>query len=214
MGYLRNLLASLDFASIGALLLRVTAVLLCLTVHELSHGWMAWRLGDPTAKREHRLSLNPLHHIDWFGLLAMLTVGFGWAKPVPVDPRYFKKPKQGMAWTALAGPLSNGVLTVLLLLLLRGTLLMENAVLLSYFLYQTALLSLGLGLFNLLPIPPLDGSKVLFALLPERYYVRLLRWENVGMLLLIALTVFDVGGNRLGSAIWTLYSLLLDWIVF
>ena len=73
---------------------------------------------------------------------------------------------------------------------------------------------LGLGLFNLLPIPPLDGSKVLFALLPERYYVRLLRWENVGMLLLIALTVFDVGGNRLGSAIWTLYSLLLDWIVF
>lgn len=107
MHYLENLFRQLDFASMGALGLRLVSVFLCLTVHETCHGAAAYALGDPTAKRMHRLSLNPLRHIDWFGLAMMVLCGFGWAKPVPVDPRYFKKPKKGMALTALAGPVSN-----------------------------------------------------------------------------------------------------------
>lgn len=106
MHYLSNLWAALDFGSMLDMVLRLAAVLLCLTVHETCHGLAAYALGDPTARRAHRLSLNPLRHIDWFGLLMMFAAGFGWAKPVPVNPNYFKKPKQGMALTALAGPVS------------------------------------------------------------------------------------------------------------
>ena len=101
--YLENLFHALDLGSVGSAAARMAAVLLCLTVHETCHGLAAYALGDPTAKSRHRLSLNPLRHIDWFGLLMMFAAGFGWAKPVPVDPRYFKKPKQGMGFTALAG---------------------------------------------------------------------------------------------------------------
>ena len=165
MGYLENLWNALDFGSLWDLLLRLVSVFLCLTVHETCHGLAALALGDPTAKRARRLSLNPLRHIDWFGLLMMVTVGFGWAKPVPVDPRYFRRPKQGMALTALAGPVSNFLLA--LVLLFAGRLVYDYAPYseanqrLLTFLLTTAILSLGLGLFNLIPIPPLDGSHVL-----------------------------------------------------
>ena len=110
--YLQNLFQALDVSSLTDAVLRVAAVFLCLTVHETCHGLAALALGDPTAKSMHRLSLNPLHHIDWLGLALMFTVGFGWAKPVPVNPNYFRKPKQG---TALAGPVSNLLLAVLFL---------------------------------------------------------------------------------------------------
>ena len=115
MHYLSNLWSALDFGSMLDMVLRLAAVLLCLTVHETCHGLAAYALGDPTARRAHRLSLNPLRHIDWLGLIMMVVAGFGWAKPVPVDPRYFKKPKQGMAITALAGPVSNFLLALVLL---------------------------------------------------------------------------------------------------
>ena len=112
MQYLTNLWNAVDFGSLRDILLRVAAVFLCLTIHETCHGLAAYALGDPTAKRAHRLSLNPLRHIDWLGLLMMVVAGFGWAKPVPVNPNYFKKPKQGMAVTALAGPVSNLLLAI------------------------------------------------------------------------------------------------------
>ena len=162
MHYLSNLWAALDFGSLLSTVTRLAAVLLCLTVHESCHGLAAYALGDPTARREHRLSLNPLRHIDWFGLLMMFVAGFGWAKPVPVNPNYFKKPKQGMAVTALAGPVSNLLLAILLLLIARGV-YVRAALTGSFsatwfaFLLDTASLSVGLGLFNLVPIPPLDG---------------------------------------------------------
>ena len=105
--YIQALLGQLDLSSALDAVLRAVSVLLCLTIHETCHGLAALSLGDPTAKSMHRLSLNPLRHIDWLGLLMMFAVGFGWAKPVPVDPRYFKDPKKGMALTALAGPVSN-----------------------------------------------------------------------------------------------------------
>ena len=199
-----------------AAILRVAAVFLCLTVHETCHGLAAYALGDPTAKREHRLSLNPLHHIDWFGFAAMLLVGFGWAKPVPVDMRYFKKPKQGMALTALAGPVSNFVLTVLALVGVRLVYPLYGLGwdLLFDFLVMVSYMSLGLGLFNLIPISPLDGSKVLFAFLPDAAYMKLMQVEKYGMIVLLALVWLGVGDNLLSSAIRTVYEWLTMIILF
>ncbi|MEG0779538.1 MAG: site-2 protease family protein [Oscillospiraceae bacterium] len=216
MHYIQNLIQSLDFSSVGTMALRVVSVLLCLVIHETSHGAVAYALGDPTAKRMHRLSLNPLRHIDWVGMAMMLLVGFGWAKPVPVDMRYFKKPKQGMALCALAGPVSNFLLAILLLLC--GRLVYETAAYTPFwdgcfnFLLSTAALSIGLGVFNLLPIPPLDGSKVLGALLPDSAYATLMRYERYGMLLLIVLSFTNFGGNLISGAIYGLYDLLVGLI--
>ena len=180
MSYLKDLFQALDMGSLTEAATRLLGVFLCLTIHETCHGLAAYAMGDPTAKSMHRLSLNPLRHIDWIGLCMMFFCGFGWAKPVPVDPRYFKKPKQGMAVTALAGPVSNLLLALLLLL---GTRLIYDFA--PYtgvwngifrFLFDTAILSIGLGVFNLVPIPPLDGSKVLAAFLPDRAYFQLMRY--------------------------------------
>ena len=211
MHYLSNLWAALDFGSLWDMLLRLAAVLLCLTVHETCHGLAAYALGDPTARQAHRLSLNPLRHIDWFGLLMMFLAGFGWAKPVPVNPNYFKKPKQGMALTALAGPMSNFLLAFIMLLAARifcdvASYSEANQRILDFIL-MVAILSIGLGLFNLVPIPPLDGSKVLFAVLPDRAYDQLMRYERYGMLVLFALVFFDVGSNALSRAISWVFDL-------
>lgn len=211
MHYLSNLWSALDFGSMLDMVLRLAAVLLCLTVHETCHGLAAYALGDPTARRAHRLSLNPLRHIDWFGLLMMFAAGFGWAKPVPVNPNYFKKPKQGMALTALAGPVSNFLLALLTLLAARifcdVAAYSETNQRILVFLLMVAVLSIGLGLFNLVPIPPLDGSKVLFAVLPDRAYDWLMRNERYGMLLLFALVFFDVGSNALSKTIQWVFDL-------
>lgn len=207
MPYLQNLWQELDFGSLGALALRLLAVFLCLTVHEVSHGLAAYAMGDPTARRMQRLSLNPLHHIDWFGLAAMLLCGVGWAKPVPVDPRYFKNPKRGMALCALAGPASNLVLAALLLLLASWG-AAAGAEGLTAFAFTTAYLSVGLGVFNLIPLPPLDGSKVLAAILPDRVYALWMRYERIGMLLVFALVLLGVGDNVLSRLI----ELVFFWI--
>ena len=209
LGYLHTFWEQFDWAALLNTLQRVLGVLLCLTVHETCHGLAAYAMGDPTAKRMHRLSLNPLHHIDWLGLASMLICGFGWAKPVPVDMRYFKNRRAGMAITALAGPVSNFLLAFAALfaasLLFRLAPAGEFMVWLFYFLLTTAMLSIGLGLFNLVPIPPLDGSKVLFALLPERAYYTLMRYERYGMAVLLLLVWLDVGGGYLSEAIYRVF---------
>ncbi len=200
---LSDLWNSLDFSAILYALTRLAAVLLCLSVHETAHGMAAWALGDPTARGRRRLSLNPLQHIDWFGLAAMLLVGFGWAKPVPVDPNQMKNPKSGMALTALAGPVSNLLLS-LVLFFAAGLVYRHGPTMLFplfSFLVMAATLSIGLGLFNLIPIPPLDGGKVLFALLPEHLYWRLLRYERYGILLVYALVFFGALDGFLSGAI-------------
>ena len=215
--YLQELLQALDVVSLMDAVLPTAAVLLCLTVHETCHGLAAYALGDPTAKSMHRLSLNPLHHIDWFGLAMMFVAGFGWAKPVPVDPRYFKKPKQGMAVTALAGPVSNFLLAVLLILISKAIYLYApytavwDAVF-TFCLYTAAPLSIGLGLFNLLPIPPLDGSKVLGVLLPDEAYSKLMRYERYGILLLLALSLLGVTGNFISGVIVRVYETMFNLI--
>lgn len=204
---MRLLLDNLDWDSLLSFILRLAAVLLCIMVHEVSHGLAAYALGDPTAKAGHRLSFNPLRHIDPFGALMMVTVGFGWARPVPVDMRYFKNPKAGMAITSLAGPLSNFLLAYVALVLYSGLLPLsqlrtasQGLTVFMSFLVTVALLSLGLGIFNLIPFPPLDGSKVLGALLPNRVYYSLLRYERFGMLLLMALLCMGVLDTPLSVA--------------
>ena len=213
----QNFIQALDVSALSGFLLRLVGAFLCLTVHETCHGAAAYALGDPTAKSMHRLSLNPLRHIDWMGFAMMLVVGFGWAKPVPVDMRYFKKPKQGMALTALAGPVSNFVLAALLMLGARGiyhyaayTVVWDT---LFNFLLDTAALSIGLGLFNLIPIPPLDGSKVLGALLPDGAYMKLMHYERYGMVLLLLLAVTDFGGQWLSRGIAAVFELFVNLIV-
>lgn len=211
MHYLTNLWNTLDFGTLRDAAVQLLAVLFCLTVHETCHGLAALALGDPTAKRQHRLSLNPLRHIDWFGLLMMLVAGFGWARPVPVNPNYFKKPRQGMALTALAGPASNLLLALLLLIPARLIYTYAHYSVFNQtaldFLTSTAALSIGLGLFNLIPIPPLDGSKVLAVLLPERAYRWLMRYERFGIFALWLLVALGVGGRYMSFAIRWVYTL-------
>lgn len=211
MHYLTNLWNALDFGTLRDAAVQLLAVLFCLTVHETCHGLAALALGDPTAKQQHRLSLNPLRHIDWFGLLMMLVAGFGWARPVPVNPNYFKKPRQGMALTALAGPASNLLLALLLLIPARLIYTYAHYSVFNQtaldFLTSTAALSIGLGLFNLIPIPPLDGSKVLAVLLPERAYRWLMRYERFGIFALWLLVALGVGRRYMSLAISWVYTL-------
>ncbi|MBB5182015.1 site-2 protease family protein [Catenisphaera adipataccumulans] len=179
------------------LLSTLLAVILAMGVHEAGHAWAAWKLGDPTAKQNGRLTLNPFEHVDWFGLICLVFFGFGWAKPVDVDPRYFRNPKGGMAWTAFAGPAANFVLGFLCVL---GTLLLSAAdgsalaYILSMVLSRTAILSVGFGIFNLIPIPPLDGAKVLYVFLPDETYFRVNRGSPVFLIAFIIILytgVFD-----------------------
>lgn len=183
----------LDWSYPLELLASAIPALLCIMIHEICHGAAAYALGDRTAASQGRLSLNPLRHIDWLGLAMLVVFRVGWAKPVSVDIRSFRRPKRDMAITALAGPASNFVLAALSMLLygLTFDLLFSvgfGQVLLSM-LQSMALLSLSLGLFNLIPFPPLDGAKILFSLLPDRIYARLLYLERYGMLLLLALVL-------------------------
>ena len=187
-------LQQLRFGSLIDMVLVVIASVLSITVHETCHGLMAYKLGDPTAKNAGRLTLNPLRHIDIMGLVLLAVAKFGWAKPVPIDARYFKDPKKGMAQTALAGPVSN-VLLAFVALLLRTLLIFviywlgQNSILLYALdlMAYIAIISAGLAVFNLIPIPPLDGSKVLFAVLPVDAWVKLMRYERYGMILMAVL---------------------------
>ncbi len=145
-------------------------VLFSITFHEVSHGYVAYRLGDPTAKNAGRLTLNPIKHIDIVGLLVlMITRMIGWAKPVPVDYRYFKNPKKDMMWVSLAGPASNLGLAVVFAVIYKAF----GGMLMTSYLYPLSLMiqimikiNVGLAIFNLIPIPPLDGSHILEGLLP------------------------------------------------
>ncbi len=199
-----------DFSYILSILLGLIPSLLCITLHELSHGYVAYRLGDRTAKDRGRLTLNPIKHLDPMGLLMMLVFHVGWAKPVPVNMWNFKNPKRGMAVTALAGPACN-VLITLVFLFLYGFFYIPlgQSAAGSYFLQMlelTAYMSLGLAVFNLLPVPPLDGSKVLFSLISDESYYKLMRYERYGSILMLVLVATGVLGRPLSAAIQALYS--------
>lgn len=194
----------MDWSILTDMLLRALPALLCITIHELCHGLVAYKLGDDTAKRAGRLTLNPLKHIDLFGLVLMIAFRFGWAKPVPVDMRKLRHPRRGMALVALAGPVSN-LLLAIVLLFLYGVLyipLMNGKVgeVVLELLMTGGYLSCALAVFNMIPIPPLDGSKVLFSFLPDEIYRKILRYERYFMILLFALVATRVLSGVLSTS--------------
>jgi len=177
---------------IQQLIILAPPFLLALTFHELAHGYVAWRLGDPTAKNAGRLTMNPLKHLDPWGVLAFVIMKIGWAKPVPINPNYFKNPQQGMLQVALAGPAANIALAIASTILLNLAL---HLPMLSMFflkpvvgmLVASVWINIMLAVFNCLPIPPLDGSKVLMGLLPPKTARSYAQLEPFGFLILLAL---------------------------
>lgn len=202
MDSIKNIIDGLDWSYLTNILMTVIPALFCISVHEMSHGLAAYMLGDKTAKSQKRISLNPMRHIDPIGLLMLVVFKFGWAKPVSVNMRNFKNPKRDMALSALAGPVSN-IIFACILLFVRGLLFVplmkSNLTWLMGFINTTAVLSIYLGIFNLIPIPPLDGSKVLFAFLPNSAYAGLMQYERYGMILLIVLLITGVLSGPLNT---------------
>ena len=177
--------------AVQVLLLMIPALLLAVTVHEVAHGWVADRLGDPTARLAGRLTLNPLPHIDPLGALAFVLAGFGWARPVPVSARNLRRPVRDMAWVAAAGPLSNFLVAFLGLIALALVARVVDAPFVARpvagmlrFVYT---FNLGLAIFNLIPLPPLDGGHFLPYFFPRRSWPLLARLEQYGPFILLLL---------------------------
>ncbi|MBT3216436.1 MAG: site-2 protease family protein [Candidatus Marinimicrobia bacterium] len=197
-------IASLD-PSVQIILIPV--ILFSLSFHEFSHGWVAFRLGDPTAQQYGRLTLNPIAHLDMFGTLALYFMGFGWAKPVPVDVGKLNNPRRDATWVALAGPASNFLLalicgigfSVLFRMMANGT---EVPTVVMKVLQVGLFINISLGVFNFLPIPPLDGSRILEGFIPIEHRHIVHKMEHYGPMVLIGLIAF--GWMTGFSVIWVI----------
>ncbi len=215
---IRDLISG-DTSTLIYTLLSIPVILIALTTHEWAHGYAAYKMGDPTARNLGRLTLNPLKHLDLVGTLCMFVVGFGWAKPVPINARRFDNPRKGMAVTAVAGPLANIILSFVGLLLYHICLAVVDSSTLYYssnnfqtnlifalliFLNLFHYLNLSLAIFNLIPIPPLDGSRIFYIFLPDKWYFGIMKYERViQLILMVALFTGLLSGPL---------SLLMSWI--
>lgn len=217
------------FSVIVYIISSLMVIFLVMPLHEWAHGFVAYKLGDRTAKYQGRLTLSPLAHIDYMGAAMILLIGFGWAKPVPVDPRYFKKPKRDMALTALAGPVSNLLAATVAGLLMNGIIFIviktspsiydAYAVLrtpgvvyyiLMFFQYLM-LINISLAVFNFIPIPPLDGSKILMAFLPNKWIYIINQYQTYISMGFFILVMMGAVGNILSPVQWKLYD-IIDWL--
>ena len=198
----------MDFRQI---LLLAPPILLALTFHEFAHAYVANRFGDDTAKLSGRLTMNPLAHLDPLGTIMIFIVHFGWAKPVPVNPYNLKNPKQGMLWISAAGPLSNIILALISGLMIRlvstmGIMPLPNSVpeIIIIMIVLSLKINLALAIFNILPIAPLDGSKILYGILPARFGKHIHLLERYGPIVLIGLIISSqfTGFSILGQLIW------------
>ena len=205
---------------ISDLILLAPPLLLALTFHEFSHGYVANQLGDPTARLAGRLTMNPIKHLDPIGTLAFFFVKFGWAKPVPVNPSYFRDPRKGMLWVALAGPLSNLFLAIVSAIVVKILIVVITPVrhsavatsILLPFLYMTVKsvwINLMLSIFNLLPVPPLDGGRILGGLLPEDMYRSYMKIEPYGFVIVVLLSFSGVLSFIISPVLQLANSLLL-----
>jgi Zn-dependent protease len=203
------------------LIILAPPLLFALTLHEVAHGYVAFRLGDPTAKMAGRLTLNPLKHLDPIGTLAFFFIKFGWAKPIPVNAGYFRNPQQGMLWVALAGPLTNLGLAIVSAILAKAVWLVAgiipaSAMLEAVFLPLSAMLAasvwinLVLAIFNILPIPPLDGGRILAGLLPENLAIPYRKLEPYGFIIVLLLAFSGVLSKIILPIIKSVNRLLLS----
>lgn len=203
------------------ILIHALVLFTALPVHECAHAWVAERLGDDTGRRQGRITLNPFAHLSLWGTIMMLAVGFGWGKPVSVDPRNFKNPKIGMMLSSLAGPVSNFIMAFLAMIAFRffdaaswygGN--ETYGIVADVFVYVT-LINISLGVFNFLPIPPLDGSKIFNAILPDRLYFKIMRYEQYIMIALIVLVysgILDVPLGILQGIAIQVMVVLTNWV--
>lgn len=199
-------------------LITVPMVLIALIFHELAHGYASEKLGDPTPRASGRLSVNPAAHLDPVGTILMIFTGFGWARPVPVNPGYYKNPKKGMALVAIAGPLSNLVMAAVALLIYgivyviyyKTGLFASSIGNIAYILFMFAQLNLCFMVFNFIPIPPLDGSRVLGVFLSNSAYFKLQQYERYSFVLIIALSAFGVFDKIIGTGVSTIFIAMMQ----
>ena len=213
------------FEIIACLISSAIVIFFCMPIHEYAHGFVAEKLGDPTPRWQGRMSLNPIKHIDYVGAVMIFLIGFGWAKPVQVDSRYFKNEKRGMALTALAGPISNLIFALIFSFIYSTLIFIFNinggfgwtGNEFAYYLFITFMLiinyiiiiSISLAIFNLIPVPPLDGSKILFSILPDRIYWKIMQYERYLYFGLMFLLFAGSGSRALSNVVSYVYGVFL-----